>query len=33
MFPTGDLYQGSLETIAALGFGQRYLPRTLPRLA
>jgi hypothetical protein len=33
MFPAVDLYQGSLEAIAGLGFGQRHLPRTLPRLA
>jgi hypothetical protein len=33
MFAAGDLYQGSLEAIAALGFGPRHLPRTLPLLA
>jgi hypothetical protein len=33
MFIAGDVYQGSLEDIAALGFGRKHLPGTLQRLA
>ena len=32
MFTAGDVYQGSLEDIAALGFGRKHLPGTLQRL-
>jgi hypothetical protein len=32
MFPATDVYQGSLEDIAALGFSRRDLPGTLQRL-
>jgi hypothetical protein len=32
MFPAGDVYQGSPEDIAALGFSRRHLPGTLQRL-
>ena len=33
MFIAGDVYQGSLEDIAALGFSRKHLPGTLQRLA
>jgi hypothetical protein len=32
MFPDSDVYQGSPEGIATLGFSQRHLPGTLQRL-
>jgi hypothetical protein len=33
MFTAGDVYQGSLEDITALGFSRKHLPGTLQRLA
>lgn len=33
MFIAGDVYQGSLEDITALGFSRKHLPGTLQRLA
>jgi hypothetical protein len=33
MFPTGDIYRGNLEDMAAIGFkSRRHLPGTLQRL-
>jgi hypothetical protein len=33
LFAAGDVYRGSLDDIAALGFSRRHLPGTLQRLA
>jgi hypothetical protein len=33
LFTAGDVYRGSLDDIAALGFSRRHLPGTLQRLA
>jgi hypothetical protein len=33
LFAAGDVYRGSLDDIAALGFSRNHLPATLKRLA
>ena len=33
LFTDGDVYRGSLDDVAALGFSGRHLPATLKRLA
>jgi hypothetical protein len=33
LFTDGDVYRGSLDDVAALGFSRQHLPATLKRLA
>ena len=33
LFTDGDVYRGSLDDVAALGFSRKHLPATLKRLA